>query len=153
MHLIFEFLDTMKFSLWSFFTTNPISLTKERTETIVFWLLIGIFFMRLRIFQIHCIMEFLYQINNFWININITIKILDFRHFFGDNCHHSNRGRTRNFDFEERMRMRYGCFTFLTEIKIFTNAALVSNTINWTGITSITADTIMQNNLWLMRQA
>lgn len=132
----------MAIFFWSFLTSNSLSLTTEWTEFII-WLFFRIVFLRLGIIQIHCVMEFLHKINNFWTNINITIKICDFRHVFGDNCHHCERSSTRNFDFEERMRMGYCCFTLWTKIKIFAYAALVSITIDWSFLTSITLDTEM----------
>jgi len=142
MHLIFEILNATVIFFRSFFTTNSISLTTEWIEFVI-WLIFRIFFFRLRIFQIHCIVEFLDEINNFWIDINISIRIFYIRHVFRDNCHHRDRSGARNFDFKEWMRMRYCCFTFWTKIEIFANAALVSITIDWSLLTSITLDTCM----------
>ena len=134
----------METFFWSFFAPNSLTLTTEWAEFIIL-LIIRMIFLRLGIFQIHRIVEFLYEINYFWTNINITIRILDFRHFFRDNCHHSERRSTRNFNFKERMRMGYCCFTFGAKIEIFAYAALVSITIDWSFLTTITLDTEMHS--------
>lgn len=144
MHLIFEILYTMLTFFGSFFTSNSLSLATKWTEFIIF-IIIRIFFLRLGIFQIHCIVKFLYKINNFRTNFNITICISDFRHVFWDNCHHSNWSSTRNFNFEERMRMGYCCFTLWAKIEIFAYAALVSITIDWSFLTTITLDAEMHS--------
>jgi len=57
-----------------------------------------------------------------------------------DSSENKARSLSWSLDLEESMRVVNFAFTFLTEIEVFTNTALVADTNKWEDITAITSN-------------